>query len=99
MEKSRTVYANAPGAKATAELVIQDFLDVMTTSEPKKSYASDVFMVGNNPMAVRVYPNGYDAQYKGYVSIFLENRSKADVTVKYQFIADGATMSMTQEVR
>ena len=59
MEKRRrTVYAKAPGVKATAELVIKDFLEVMKTSEVGKYYASDTFMVGDAPMAINVFPNG-----------------------------------------
>ena len=51
MEKSRTVYAKGPGAKASAELVIKDFVEVMKTSATRKCYASDTFRVGNTPMA------------------------------------------------
>ena len=67
MEKSRTVYAKAPGVKATAELVIQDFIEVMTTTKPRRDYASDNFMVGATPMTIDVYPNGYKEEQKGYV--------------------------------
>ena len=55
MVKSRTVYARTPGVKATAELVIKDFLEVTKTSEPGKSYVSDIFMVGDNPMIINVF--------------------------------------------
>ena len=99
MEKSRTVYVNAPGVKATAELVIKDFLEVMKGSEPGKRYTSDIFMVGNTPMAIKVYPNGYDDEYKGNVSVCLANKSDADITVKCQLITQAKTKSVHQEIR
>ena len=92
METSRTVYAKAPGAKATAELVIQDFLEVMKTSEPGKCYASDTFMVGDTPMTIKVYPNGDEDKNSGNVSVFLKNQSDAALTtVKYQFVTEAKT--------
>ena len=94
MEKSRTVYAKAPGVKATAELVIKDFVEVMKTSATRKCYGSDPFMVGNIPMIIWVYPNGYDDERKGNVSIFLENRSQVDVTIQYQFITEANTKTL-----
>ena len=93
MEKSTTVYAKAPGMKATAELVIKDFLEVMKTSQPGKSYASDTFMVGDAPMAIEVFPNGDIDEYKGYVGVFLDNLGDAHVNVKCQFVAEAKTIS------
>ena len=58
MRRSRTVYARAAGSKATAELVIKDFLALMEASKPGKYFKSDTFMVGDTPMEVKVYPNG-----------------------------------------
>ena len=98
MEKSRTVYAKAPGVKATAELVIKDFLEVMETSKPGKRYASDTFMVDNTPMTIKVYPNGNEDKYKGIVSIFLHNKSAANVTVKCQLITEARTFSFDHKV-
>ena len=91
MEKVRTVYAKAPGAKGTAELVIQDFLEVMKTSKPGKRYVSDTFMVGATPMAIKVYPNGDEDESSGNVSVFLENHSDAALRVKYQFVTEAKT--------
>ena len=96
MEKSRTVYAKAPGVKATAELVIKDFVEVMKTSEPGKSYASDNFMVGGNPMIIDVYPNGHDDGDKGYVSVYLINLGDPHITVKCQFVTEAKTLSDRQ---
>ena len=45
MERNRTVYAKVQEARATAELVIKDFHDVMRTSKLGKCYASDTFIM------------------------------------------------------
>ena len=89
MEKSRTVYAKATEAKATAELVIKDFVRVVNSSKPGKFYFSDIFMVGDTPMAIVVYPNGHKEEFNGNVSILLDNKSDADVTVKYKLDITG----------
>ena len=54
-----TVFAKASPEQATAKLVIQDFVEVMKTSKPGKGYTSDTFTVGDTPMAIKVYPNGF----------------------------------------
>ena len=97
MERSRTVYARAAGSKATAELVIKDFLVLMEASKPGKYFKSDTFMVGDTPMGVKVYPNEF--QYEGYVSVYLCNKSAADITVKCQFICEAETHSFDNVVR
>ena len=84
----RTVYTKGPKAKVTAELVIKDFLEVMRTSLPGKEYVSDTFMVGDTPMAITVYPNGFLQDDRGYVSVYLCNNSTVDIPVKCQFICD-----------
>ena len=96
MERSRTVYARAAGSKATAELVIKDFLVLMEASKPGKYFKSDTFMVGDTPMEVKVYPNG--VYERGYVSVYLCNKSAADITVKCQFICEGETDSFDNVV-
>ena len=98
MEKSRTVYAKGPEVKAAAELVIKDFLEVMKTSKVGKDYTSDTFMVGETPMAIRVYPNGEKEEYKGNVSVYLRNLSDAALTIKCQFITEAVTWSFDHEV-
>ena len=99
MEKSRTVYAMATEAKATAELVIKDFVGVVNSSKPGKFYFSDIFMVGDTPMAIVVYPNGYREKYNGNVSILLDNKSDADITVKYKLETNGKDMFLSMEPR
>ena len=98
MEKSTAVYAKGPGAKATAELVIQNFLEVMATSKPGKGYESDTFMVGNTPMAIEVCPNGGKDEFEGHVSVYLWNKSDAALTVKCQLISEAKTWSFHMEI-
>ena len=99
MEKNRTVYAKASAGKATAELVIKDFVEVMKTSQPGKSYSSDTFMVGEIPMAIEIYPNGSEEEDRGEVSVFLSNQSDADLDmVKCQFVTEIKTMIYDDEM-
>ena len=50
-----TVFAKSAPVKGTAKLVIKDFVDVASSSEPGKFYESKSFLVGHNPVAIRVY--------------------------------------------
>ena len=84
-----TVYAKSASIQASAKLVIKDFVYVMSSSQPGKYYESKSFMVGDTPMAIRVYPNGFsNPQTTGVVSIILWNNSDSNITVNYQFITD-----------
>ena len=87
-----TVFSGKSGIiQVTEKLVIKDFLEVMKAFPPGKSFESVPFMVGETPMTIEVYPNGYDKKYKGHVSIFLRNKSNEDINVKCQFITDVKT--------
>ena len=86
-----TVYAKSTGAKATAKLVIKDFLDVIKACKPGKGYPSEVFMVGDTPMAINLYPGGGYAENKGYVSISVQNKGDAAVRVKIKFTTDAVS--------
>ena len=66
---NHTVCAKSADVQVTAKLTIQDFIEVMKTSKPGKFYPSDIFMVGDARMAIVVYPNGYEDEYKGNVSV------------------------------
>ena len=66
--ENHTVYARSADVQVTAKLTIKDFVEVMKTSKPGKCYASDTFMVGATPMAIKVYPNGSKDKYKGNVA-------------------------------
>ena len=86
-----TVYAKSTGAKATAKLVIKDFPDVISACKPGKGYPSEVFMVGDTPMAINLYPGGSYAENKGYVSISVQNKGDAAVRVKIKFTTDAVS--------
>ena len=97
--ENHTVYAKSADVQVTAKLTIKDFVEVMKTSKPGKCYVSDTFMVGETPMAITLYPNGYDDQCKDNVSVFLWNQSDADITVKCQFITEAKTWSFDFKVK
>ena len=84
-----TVFSGKSGIiQKTGKLVIKDFLEVMRAFPPGKSFESVPFMVGDTPMTIEVFPNGSDAFYTGCVSIFLNNKSDDEVSVKCQYITD-----------
>ena len=94
-----TVLARSGDVKATATLVIKDFVDVMSKYTPGKSCRSDSFMVGDTPMAIKVYPNGFDEQQSGHVSIALRNLSQTiAVSVKCQFETDLKTWEFEHDI-
>ena len=74
--------------QGTGKLVIKNFLKAMSSFPPGKKFESDPFMVGTTEMTVWVYPNGEVEEYRGNVSIFLCNKSSANVNVKCQFTTD-----------
>ena len=82
------MFAMSKGVQATAKLVIKDFLDVMSACEPGNDCCSEVFMVGDTPMSIVVFPNGDREEDKGNVAISLENRGDAAITVKCTFTTD-----------
>ena len=93
-----TVFAKTSPIKATAKLVIKDFEEVMKGSNPGVKYDSNTFMVGDTPMAMTVYPNGFLQDDRGYVSVYLCNNSTADIPVKCQFICDAGSLSLNDKV-
>ena len=82
------MYTKSNGVQATAKLVIKDFLDVMSACEPGKHCCSEVFMVGDTPMSMVVFPNGDNEEVRGNVTVTLENRGDAAITVKCTFTTD-----------
>ena len=98
MEENHTVFAKSLPVQATAKVTIKDFLEVMTTSEAEEKYDSDIFMVGDVPMAISVYPNGDIEDNKGYVGVFLWNESDADIPVKCHFNTDVETLALQNPV-
>ena len=93
-----TVFAKTSPIKATAKLVIKDFEEVMKGNNPGVKYDSNTFMVGDTPMAMTVYPNGFLQDDRGYVSVYLCNNSTADIPVKCQFSCDAGSLSLDDKV-
>ena len=88
-----TVYDGRSGViQVNAKLVIKNFLEVIRSGfKPGKSFETMPFKLGDSPMILEVFPNGYDDDNKGYVSILLVNTGEADLSVKCKFITDVAT--------
>ena len=87
-----TVYAMSAEKQGSAKLVIKDFVDVASSSEPGKFYESKSFLVGGIPVAIRVYPNGHTNEEKGFVSVFIWNKGDAGIhDAKIQFTTDVRT--------
>ena len=86
--ENTTVYAKSNASEATATMVIKDFVKLISVCKPGKGYFSDTFMVGDTPMVVVVYPNGFKEVHKGFVLIFLSNLGDAAITVKGKFTID-----------
>ena len=58
----------------------------MSVFEPGRFFESEIFTLGDTSMAIQVYPNGYNEEYKGNVSIFLSNESDSDVNVTFHLL-------------
>ena len=80
-----TVFDKPADIQATAKLVIKDFVRVMEASKLGKVYLSDPFMAGDTLLGLQVYPNGYNEDHKGYVTVSLLNMSDRKIHVKGQF--------------
>ena len=48
-------------------------------------------MVGDTPMTIDLFPNGYEEANRGYASVVLSNMSNAALNVKCQFITEICT--------
>ena len=86
--ESLKVYAKSSAAQATTKVVIKDFVELMSASEPKNCYPSEIFMIGDTPMVLNVYPNGNTAAHKGHVSVFLKALAEPVATVKCKITTD-----------
>ena len=87
-----TVYDASSGViRATGKMAIKNLVEVMSLYKPEQDFTSDTFNVGDNPMAILVFPNGATEKERGYVSIALWNGGDADITVKATFMTDALT--------
>ena len=85
--------------EVTARLVIKNLVEVMRGLEVGKFIESDTFKVGETPMSIQVYVNGHIhvEESKGWIGIFLRNKTNADIKVKCQFITDVKTFGFGYE--
>ena len=93
-----TVFDTKSGViEVTARLVIKNVVEVMEGIRVGKAIESDSFKVGETPMAIRVFVNGHVEECKGWVGVFLRNKSDADIKVKCQLITDVKTKRFVYE--
>ena len=91
MEFTTVFDAKSGVIEVTARLVIKNLVEVMEGFRVGKAIESDSFKVGETPMAIRVFVNGHVEECKGWVGIFLKNKSDADIKVKCKLITDVRT--------
>ena len=58
MENTTIVDATSGLIQVTGKLVIKNLVGVMAGYKQGKFIESEEFMLGDNPLAIRVYPNG-----------------------------------------
>ena len=92
MEHTTVVSGMSGIIQVTEKLVIKDFVEVMAGFEPGKTIKSDLFLVGDTPIKIAVYPNGDGNNNKGHVGVYLRNIGEADIRLKCQFITDVKTV-------
>ena len=92
MESTTVVDAKSRIIKVTGKLVIKNLVEVMAGFQPGEEIDSDTFMSGDIPLRIHVYPNGYNDESKGFVSVFLKNQGDDEISVKCQLITDVKTM-------
>ena len=92
--ESVTVYDGESSIiQVTAKLVIKNFVRVMSVFEPGMCFESDKFTLGDTDWTIKVYPNGFKEEFRGNVSVFLSNKTDADVNVICHLVTDVKTTS------
>ena len=94
--ENTTIFSGRSGElETTAKLVIKEFVEVMRGFDCGMFIKSDSFMVGDYPLSIRVYPNGYE--YNGYVGVFLHNHGDSEIFVKGVLTTDLDTINLEKE--
>ena len=87
-----TTVVGAGLIQVTGKLVIKNLVGVIAGFEQGKFIESEKFMLGDNPLTIKVYPNGNAKEgSKGHVGIFVTNEGDADISVNCQIITDVET--------
>ena len=94
IENTTVVEATSGIIQVTGKLVIKNLVGVMAGFKPGKFIESEKFMLGDIPLAIKVYPNGKTDESKGHVSVFLMNKGDEDISVKSQIITDVKPLSI-----
>ena len=69
--------------KAILVLSINNFDKAMNTNKNGQELESNTFSIGASKFNIGIYPSGQKDKDKGFVSVFLNNISEHNVTVKY----------------
>jgi hypothetical protein len=80
MEK--TSHTRSPSVKGGVVMDIHRFKEEMEKSKPGDSFESKVFLAGDKPFRLHVYPNGIEEQYKGHVGVEVAYHGEEDVDVE-----------------
>ena len=94
IENTTVVEATSGIIQVTGKLVIKNLVGVMAGFKTGKFIESEKFMLGDIPLAIKVYPNSKADKSKGHVSVYLMNKGDEDISVKSQIITDVETLSL-----
>ena len=86
-----TVFRKSSPIQASAKVVIKDFVEVIQTSKPGEKFDSDVFMVGDTKMLIRVYPNGRQEDIRIGLS---DKEKKGDDMIPLTISAESLTAAL-----
>ena len=78
----------------TYTLLFSDFQDKMKNWPPGERITSNVFKVHDVCVSIQVYPNGHKVAHKGYVSVYLSNKSDKQIFVHATFKMNGKEVSI-----
>jgi hypothetical protein len=80
MEK--TSHTRGPTVKGGAVMDIVKFDEEIKMSKPGDSFESSIFLVGDKPFIICVYPNGSKEEHKGHVSVAVGYEGEDEVYIK-----------------
>ena len=72
---------------------IEDFETKMKTWPTDKFIGSESFFIEQEPMSLKIYPNGDGAEEEGNVSVYLKNDSDEKIQVDFTFMMRGKEVS------
>ena len=80
-----TFMKRKPNLEVEATFIIGDFEKEMNICKTKEMLESRIFILGETPFKIKVYPSGDGEESQNHVSIYLVNESNNDVSVDAVF--------------